>query len=188
MSKRFGVRGHLLLAFFGISAFAVLAATAAMYAFIEVDKVISRITHQCVPSALASLELSSQAERIVSAAPVLLTVSNREQHQQRAKTIAAEMAKLNHFLPDLKSSHLHLSALPAIEQAVERLSVNLDALNAVVTRKLSATERTKELLGKLWLTHTAFHRLVKPELQVMDGKVLQLRKRVKPTNSKVTGE
>ncbi len=36
MLNRLGVRGRLLMAFFGISAFAVVAAAAAMYSFLEV--------------------------------------------------------------------------------------------------------------------------------------------------------
>ena len=75
--SRLGVRGRLLLAFFGISAFAILAAGAAMYSFLEINQVLSRITRLRVPSALASLELSRQAERIVAAAPALLTVGGR---------------------------------------------------------------------------------------------------------------
>ncbi len=58
LSQRLGVRGRLLLAFFGISAFAVLAAAAGMSSFLSVGDVLDRITQQRVPSALASLELS----------------------------------------------------------------------------------------------------------------------------------
>jgi adenylate cyclase len=79
--QRLGVRGRLLLAFFGISAFAVIAAAAAMYSFAEVGKVLGRSTEERVPSALASLELSRQAERIVTAAPAFLAATTRTQHQ-----------------------------------------------------------------------------------------------------------
>ena len=70
MSIGLGVRGRLLLAFFGISAFAVLAAGVAAYSFLEVGDVVSRITQHRVPLALASLELSRHTERVVAAAPV----------------------------------------------------------------------------------------------------------------------
>ena len=39
-----GVRWRLLLAFFGISAFALLAAAAAMWAFMELGRVVERTT------------------------------------------------------------------------------------------------------------------------------------------------
>ena len=44
--RRLGVRWRLLLAFFGISAFAVIAAAAALYAFAEVGKLLGRITEE----------------------------------------------------------------------------------------------------------------------------------------------
>ena len=85
----------MLLAFFGISAFAVIAAAAAMYSFAEVGKVLGRITEERVPSALASLELSRQAERIVTAAPAFLAATSRTQHQEVSRTIAAEVERLD---------------------------------------------------------------------------------------------
>ena len=63
MFTRLGVRGRLLLSFFGISAFAVIAAATAMYSFLEVGKALERIIEFRVPSAIASLQLSRQAER-----------------------------------------------------------------------------------------------------------------------------
>ena len=71
MFERLGIRGRLLLAFFGISAFAVLATAVAVFAFLQVGQVVDRITEQRVPAALSSLELSRQAERVAAAAPGL---------------------------------------------------------------------------------------------------------------------
>ncbi|NIP67934.1 MAG: guanylyl cyclase, partial [Planctomycetales bacterium] len=103
---RLGIRGRLLLAFFGISGFAVLAAAAAMYSFLSVGSVLERITQQRVPSALAALELSRQAERIVAAAPALLAVQTEDQHKRQSHTIAVEVGKLDILLSELKGSTL----------------------------------------------------------------------------------
>ena len=64
MIERLGIRGRLLTAFFGISAFAVLATAAALYAFLQVGNAVKQITRDCVPTALASLQLSRQAEAL----------------------------------------------------------------------------------------------------------------------------
>ena len=66
------VRWRLLLAFLGISAFAVLAAAASMWALLVLGRVVERTTEERVPAALALLQLSRQAERIAAAAPALL--------------------------------------------------------------------------------------------------------------------
>lgn len=61
------VRRRLLLGFFGISAFAVLVAATAMYSFLEVRRVLERITQERAPSAIASLQLSHQVVQVRSA-------------------------------------------------------------------------------------------------------------------------
>ncbi len=63
-----GVKGRLLLAFSGISALAVLGALAAFLTFAEVGVVVDRITSERVPTALAALDLSRQAERLAALA------------------------------------------------------------------------------------------------------------------------
>ena len=90
MTHRLGVRGRLLIAFFGISAFSVLAAVAAVYSFLAIGAVLERITQQRVPSALGALEISREAERIVAAAPALLAVSNGFQREGLMASINAE--------------------------------------------------------------------------------------------------
>ena len=91
MPVRLSVRWRLLLAFLGISAFAVLAAAAGTYAFRQMAYVIERITEQRVPSALTALDLSRQAERIVAAAPTLLSARSQAQYQEISATITAEV-------------------------------------------------------------------------------------------------
>ena len=93
MWRKMGVRGRLLLAFLGISAFALIAAAAGMISFFEVGEVMNRITQRKVPSALASQDLSRQSERIVAAAPKLLTVTTLEEHMEVSNEIAGAVAE-----------------------------------------------------------------------------------------------
>ena len=82
MFRHLGIRGRLLLAFFGISMFAVLAALAALYSFLEIGNSINRISKFDSPVAIASLELSRQAEKIARAAPATLSVAKLGQLAQ----------------------------------------------------------------------------------------------------------
>src|SRR5919112_6905035 len=97
------VRWRLLLAFLGISAFAVLAAAVGTYAFRETAIVLERITEQRVPSALAALDLSRQAARIVAAAPTLLSARSQGQYQEISATITAEVDRLETLLAQIRS-------------------------------------------------------------------------------------
>ena len=132
MRYRLGVRGRLLFAFFGISAFALLAAGAAMYSFLEVGKTLEKITQQRVPLALASLEISRQAERIVAVAPALLAVTTPDQQEQVSSMIIAEVEHLNELLNELKGGGVAAPELGSIEAAVGQVNTNLAALDALV--------------------------------------------------------
>ncbi len=175
MFRHLGVRGRLLLAFFGISAFAVLAAGAAMYSFSEVGTVLGRITEERVPSALASLEISRQAERIVAAAPALLTVATPGQHDEQSKVIAAEVDRLGALLSDLRGRSVDPAGLEAIEGEVARLRTNLQALDGLVAERLQIRAQKKQVLDGVFATHDAVQRLLAPWVQVTESRISQLR-------------
>src|SRR5215211_1691919 len=115
MPAQSSVRWRLLVAFVGICAFALLAAAAGMYSFHQVAGVLERITEQRAPSALAALELSRQAERIVAAAPSLLTVRSQAQRQEVSAEISAEVRRLEKLLAEVKDRSGDASMLAAIE-------------------------------------------------------------------------
>jgi signal transduction histidine kinase/CheY-like chemotaxis protein len=173
MLERLGIRGRLLLAFFGISAFAVLATGAAVYAFLQVGEVVEGITQRRVPSALASLELSRQAERVATTAPSVLAATTKAQHGEISAAIAAEMARLEELLGALKGTALGTAAVAEIETAVIGLRRNLGALDALVAARIAAAARKDELLRRLSATTSASQRLVAPGILVMDSKVPQ---------------
>ncbi len=181
MIVRLGVRWRLLVAFFGISAFAVLAAAAAVYSFLAVGYSLDRITQQRVPSALNSLEISLKAERVVAAAPVLLAVSTDAQRRELLASISAEVQRLKEQVADLNSAGSDEAALQAIQRAVQKMSENLIALDFLVGSRLAAGERKSAIVAMISRTSTAAQRALSPGILVMDAKFSQLRSAVNNT-------
>jgi PAS domain S-box-containing protein len=169
------VRWRLLLAFLGISAFAVLAAAAGTYAFRQVAQVLERITEQRVPSALAALELSRQAERIVTAAPALLNAHSQEQLREVSSEITAEVDRLEALLGQVRGGAVDVAALAAMEPPVAGLRRNLAALDGLIAQRLDVSGRKDELLQRLSNTTVTAQRLVMPAIVVMDAKVAAWR-------------
>ncbi len=170
-----GLRGRLLLAFLGISAFAVLAAVAGMSSFFAIGKALDLIVQQRVPSALASLELSRQAERIVAGAPALLAAQTPEQHEQQSRTISVEVERLEALLSDLKNSTIDVSVLEKLESATAQLLANLKGLDALVAGNLTLGVQKKRLLQEVISANGAIQRLLTPWVQVTESRMLQLR-------------
>ena len=101
--SRLGVASRLLLAFLGISGLGVVGATVAIFSFRDIGQVLDRITVRRVPAALASVEVSRQVERIVSAAPALLSAAAPADHtssqDRRRDAELAALLGLEHAAP-----------------------------------------------------------------------------------------
>jgi adenylate cyclase len=175
MPIQLSVRWRLLLAFLGISAFAVLAAATGTYAFRQMTYVIERITERRVPSALAALDLSRQAERIVAAAPTLLTARTQAQYQDISAAITEEVERLEALLAQIRSD-VDPPAVAAMEPAVEGLRRNLTALAGLVAGRLAVSARKDALLQRLTNASVAAQRLIAPALVVLDSKFAASRR------------
>ncbi len=170
-----GLRGRLLLAFFGISAFAILAAIAAVYSFVAIGKALDLIAEQRVPSALDALEISRQAERIVAGAPALLAARTLEQHERQSADILAEIERLESLLAALKSTAIDVAALGSLDSAAAQLRDNLSQVDGLVAANLALGEKKRELSERVIAINNAVQRLLTPWVQVTESKINQLR-------------
>jgi phosphoglycerate-specific signal transduction histidine kinase len=176
MFDHLGIRSHLLLAFFGIGALALIAAVAAVYALVQVGDVVDRITQHRVPTALASLELSRQAERVAAAAPAFLAATTRAEHDDVSSKIRAEMVRLDGLLSALQGTALGTGTLAEVEGSVVGLRRNLEALDDVVAARLAVVTRKDGLLRRLSDVTIASQRLVSAGLLVMNSRVAEWRR------------
>ena len=156
MLQQLGIRTRLLIAFFGISAFAVLAAAAALYSFIEVGGVLDRISRSHTPEAILSLDLSRQAERVVSAASTMLTINSALQRKQVQAKTAVEGERLQALISQLRSVSKDESTLDSIDWSAKQLLENLENISELVENRLHMTrerdtllQRNREAIAKL---------------------------------------
>ena len=174
--SRLGVRGRLLLAFFTVSAFAVLGAAAAFYSFREFGGALDLITQQRTPAALKSQELARQVERIVAAAPALLTAASQAEKNKRADEITSDEGALYKLLADLTAAGVESSVIKGLESDVMRLNDNLTGLDALVNNRLLVGERKKNILGEAIQAAAAMQQLLAPWSAVMDQAIAQWRR------------
>ena len=165
-----------MLAFFGISAFAVLGAGAALYSFQQISDAFASITQRRIPLALTSQELSRHAERIVAAAPTLLTATSQDEKEDRSVAISSEVNVLYSLLANLRSAGVESRELASLEPYVERLRDNLRELNLLINNRLMIAEQKKDLVRKELDLAGDIQKLLAPWVAVMDEKIAQWRK------------
>jgi signal transduction histidine kinase/CheY-like chemotaxis protein/HAMP domain-containing protein len=173
--SRFGVRGRLLLAFFGISAFGVLGAGVAFYSFHRIHDALALITQRRVPVALISQDLSRHMERILAAAPELLAATTSDEKAHWSVRISTEVNILTSLLTNLREARYEDSEMAWLEPYVERLRDNLGELNRLISNRLEVAAQKKDLLRKELEVAGAMQQLLGPWASVMDGKIAQWR-------------
>ena len=178
MLRDFGVRGRLLLAFLGISGFAILAAAAGMYSFLTVGEALDGIIRDRVPSAVALLQLAAQAERIVAASPALVAVRSRAEHDAVSARIEGEAQRLSGLVRELETSAIEAAALDRLADLVNRLKRNLETLGGLVSTRLELSERKARSLRQLADTNGAVQRLLGSATKLLDVRRAQLEQRI----------
>ena len=174
--SRLGVRGRLLLAFFAVSAFAVLGAAAAFYSFREFGDALGLITQQRTPAALQSQELARQVERIVAAAPALLTAASQAEKDKRTQEIESDEGALYKRLAGLTIAGVESSIIRELESDVKQLNDNLTKLDSLVNSRLLVGEQKKKLLSDAVQAAAAIQQLLAPWSAVMDQAIAQWRR------------
>jgi signal transduction histidine kinase len=168
-----GVRARLLLAFLGISGFAVLAAAAGIYAVRWVGARLDMVDAR-VPPTLTSFELSRSAERIIAAAPTLLAATDRQRRDNVKAQLATEVARMNSTLGDLKRDRAEDARLLEIEPFVASLTANIGALENAVARRVAMNESIAALRREAFQNNAETQRLLAPTLMVMDSQIATL--------------
>jgi len=165
-----GVRARLLLAFFGISAFAVLAAAAGIYAFRQVGDRLELIDAR-VPQVVSSLEISRAADRLIASAPALLAATTTKERDEASKRMRPEADRLIAALNEATRAGAAGEAAIAIESLVASLRSNLTELENLVGLRVKTRERLAGLLQVVFQANQETQRLFAPWLQVMEMQI-----------------
>ena len=118
--KRLGLRGRLLLAFAGISLFAVSAALVGQYALMEVGRALER-TEQALPPAITAMELSSRSKEVIAAGPALRSLSSRQEIDQLSTSASSDLDSLGSLVQVLRSGSTDAQKLDGIGDLLARL-------------------------------------------------------------------
>ncbi len=130
--SNFGVGVRLLLAFLGISMFAVIGAVAALIAFAEVRSLVDELTRERVPASFAALELSRQAERIASAAGLFATDRTLTDQMRTDRELRTQLVELEELFAAVQKARPDSSSLVELQRAISLVRQNLAELQQFV--------------------------------------------------------
>ena len=167
---KLGVRGRLLLAFVGISAFAVLAAAAGIYAFRQVGDQLELIDTRA-PQVVTSMEISRAADRLIASAPALLAATTAKDRDEISNRMRPEVDRLITGLVDIERAGIVGEAAITVQLLVSSLRSNLEELENLVRLRLDTRDRLAGLLQSAFQANQEAQRLFAPWLQIMEMQI-----------------
>jgi signal transduction histidine kinase len=167
---RLGVRARLVLAFFAISGFSILAAVAGIYAFRQVGDRLELIDAR-VPQVVSSMEVSRAADRLIASASALLAATTTKERDEISNRMRLEVDRLTFGLNEVSRAGTAGEAAIAIELLVASLRSNLAELEDVVGLRLKTQERITELLQAAFQANQETQRLFAPWFEVMEMQI-----------------
>ena len=173
-----GVRGRLLLAFMGISMFALVAAASGLYSLSQVGGALNKITEQRVPEALSWLELSRRVESVVRAAPALLVADTDNERIEVSNEIASQIEQLEPFLQQERNYEIQeeKEAMDSVLRLVAALTDNLERLDDLVRKRLSIVALQKKRIRELFKANSIAKRMLSAGERILDAQVADLNR------------
>lgn len=174
-SPKFGVRGRLLLAFLGISAFAVLAAFAAVYSFFKIGNALDLITEERVPVALIAQELSREAERMLAIGPAMLSVTDLEEQEKLSEEMYVTSERLNELVSELEKTGVEPENVAAIKNLVEVVTIHAIGLDGIFLNNINLLETKQNLLRELATTYDKSERFLTAQAKTAQAQAYRLQ-------------
>jgi signal transduction histidine kinase len=179
---KFGLRARLLLAFFGVSGFSILAAGAGIYAFRQVGERLELIDAR-VPQVVSSMEISRAADRLIASAPALLAATTAKEHDELSGRMRPEVDRLIIGLNEVGRADTAGEATIAIQLLVASLRSNLVELESLVELRLKTRDRLAGLLQAVFQANQETQQLFAPWLQVMEMQINRSLEEVRKYNA-----
>jgi len=173
ISERFGVRARLLLAFFGIAAFTLIAALAGLYAFREVGARIGLI-ESSIPATLAAADIARSSERIIASAPKLLSATEPHQRTETKALLMRDINLLREGLHALEQPNPQSSNQERIGQLTNELVKVLADLESLVNERATVGHNLHDLIERILGTNVEIQRLLSPWLEVVESQIDQI--------------
>ena len=157
-----GIKAKLFLAFCGAAALTALASGVAWYAFVDIERSVTRITANSVPAMAASLRLAAKGADIAAAAPSLVASVSQEDRRRARIDLDRKARELAGLAEALAATGLARDRLTGLADVERRMTAKLEELDAAVEQRLAIKARKEAAVADLAGVHARFLEKLEP--------------------------
>jgi signal transduction histidine kinase len=146
---RLGVAQRLFLAFFGATAFVVVASLLALLTFREYAAGFDRLTTTHLPALIAAGDLAQRAQMLAANAPNLATADSHFGRQALASDLHRQWTELTRILTARRGATSESEPLEEMVRDAEALRADIDLLDGAVSRQIDANTLAQTIFSRL---------------------------------------
>ena len=158
----FGIKAKLLSAFATLAALTVIAGAVAVYGFFLIDRTVTRITVDSIPTMAASLRIAEQSAEIASIAPALMASSNQQERVREHTRLQHALQELDALTRTLEARGAAPDEISTLQGTQARIESTLAELDAQVAARLDMAAARESALKELALIHNRFSEVLEP--------------------------
>jgi signal transduction histidine kinase/CheY-like chemotaxis protein len=160
----FGVKAKLFLAFCGMAALTALAAAVAWYAFVDIDRAVTRITADSMPKMMASLRLAEKSAEIAATAPALMASADQAERMHAWAKLEQQENALGALTQVLAARGLDRHKIDSLAAIEGQMTAGLAELNTTIEQRLTLKARRENAIAALDDAHSRFLEKIEPQV------------------------
>jgi signal transduction histidine kinase/DNA-binding response OmpR family regulator len=160
----FGIKAKLFLAFCGMAALTAIAAAVAWYAFVAIDRSVTRITADSMPRMMASLRLAEKSAEIAATAPGLMASSDQADRMHAWAKLERQEKALGDLTQALAARGLDHHKIDSLAALESQMTAGLAELNTTIEQRLTLKARRESAIAALDDAHSRFLEKIEPQV------------------------
>ena len=145
----FGIKANLFLAFGVLAGLTVAACAVAWSVFNDIDRSVTHVTQESIPSMVTSLRLAEMSAEIAATAPAIMASASQEERVREQVRLDGRAQALKALIEDLKATEAAPEIFVSLIGFAEQMTARLAELNTAVERRLHLAAQRKAILDLL---------------------------------------
>jgi hypothetical protein len=166
-----GIKGKLFLAFGVLAALTVAATMVGWSVFNNIDRSVTRVTSESIPSMVSSLRLAELSAEIAATAPAIMASRSQEDRVKEQIRLDDRARALKALINDLKVSTASPAVITSLLELADEVAAQLASLNTAVNQRLNVAAKKEASLSLLSHTKVRFLETLEP---LVDDSVFDL--------------
>ena len=158
----FGIKANLFLAFGVLAGLTVAVSAVAWSVFNDIDRSVTQVTRESIPSMVTSLRLAEMSAEIAATAPAIMASANQEERVREQVRLDDRAQALKALIEDLKATEAAPEIIVSLTGLAAQMTARLAELNTAVERRLHLAAQREAILDLLSDTKARFQDTLEP--------------------------